>query len=247
MILTLFSTAMVIPVPIIPQPDETTCGPTCLHSIYNYYESTVGLNSLIRNIHQLEAGGTLGSLLAVDALQRGYNATIYTYDLQVFDPTWFDLDPDDMKQRMKQQIAFKNDAKLRTATHAYYRFLELGGKLKFEDLRSGILRRYLKKNQPIIAGLSATYLYRSMREYGPDLYYDDIRGEPAGHFVVLHGYNREARMVSVADPLKSNPMSEGQFYEVKIDRVINAILLGIVTYDANLIIITPKKPKPKAK
>jgi len=232
---------MMIELPIKPQPDQTTCGPTCLHSIYKYYENSIALKSVIREVHRLDGGGTLGSLLAVDALKRGYNATIYTYDLQVFDPTWFDLDTDEVKRRMLKQIEFKDNVKLRLATETYYQFLELGGKLKFEDLRSGILRRYLKKNQPIIAGLSSTYLYRSMREFGENQDYDDIRGEPTGHFVVLHGYNRETRMVSVADPLMENPISEGQFYEVKIDRVINAILLGIVTYDANLIIITPKK------
>lgn len=234
---------MMISVPIKPQPDETTCGPTCLHTVYEYYKTPVELNSVIDAVLQLEGGGTFGSLLAVDALHRGFDATIYTYNLQVFDPSWFELNRDEMKQRMMEQITFKKDKKLRTATEAYYQFLELGGKLKFEDLRSGILRRYLKKGQPIIVGLSATFLYRSMREYGPNQDYDDIRGEPTGHFVVLHGYNRETRMVSVADPLMSNPMSDGQLYEVSIDRVVNAILLGIVTYDANLIIITPKKSK----
>ncbi len=236
---------MIISVPIKPQPDETTCGPTCLHTVYEYYKTPLELDTIITDVFQLEGGGTLGSLLAVDALKRGFDATIYTYNLQVFDPTWFELSKDEMKQRMMEQITYKKDEKLQTATESYYRFLELGGKLKFEDLRSGILRRYLKKDQPIIVGLSATFLYRSMREYGPNQDYDDIRGEPTGHFVVLHGYNRETRMVSVADPLMSNPMSEGQFYEVSIDRVINAILLGIVTYDANLIIITPKKSRSK--
>lgn len=234
---------MMIQVPIKPQPDETTCGPTCLHSIYNYYESGVGIESVIRDVLHLEQGGTFGAWLAVDALYRGFDATIYTYNLQVFDPSWFEMQQDEMKQRMKEQIVYKKDEKLRTATKAYYRFLELGGQLRFEDLRSEILRRYLKKDQPIIAGLSATFLYRSMREFGPGQDYDDIRGEPAGHFVVLHGYSPETRLVSVADPLMTNPMSEGHFYEVSIDRVMNAILLGIVTYDANLIIITPKKSK----
>jgi hypothetical protein len=232
---------MMLEVPIKPQPDDTTCGPTCLHSIYKFYGNSIALNSVIREVHRLDSGGTLGSLLAVDALKRGYKAIIYTYDLQVFDPSWFDLTTEEMKRRMLKQIEFKKDEKLQLATEAYYQFLELGGILKFEDLRSGILRRYLKKNQPIIAGLSSTYLYHSMREFGENQEFDDIRGNPSGHFVVLCGYNRETRMVSVADPLMDNPMSEGQFYKISIDRVINAILLGIVTYDANLIIITPKK------
>lgn len=150
---------------------------------------------------------------------------------------------DEIQEKLKEQLKFKKDPKLKIATEAYLKFLESGGKLRFEDLRSMIIRRYLKKGQPVIAGLSATYLYGSKREYGPNLEYDDIRGVPSGHFVVLYGYNIETRMVSIADPLTINPLNGGQFYQMKIDRVVNAILLGIVTYDANLIIISPKKAK----
>jgi len=60
---------------------------------------------------------------------------------------------------------------------------------------------------------------------------------------VLHGYDREARTVHVADPLKSNPLTGTQNYTASIDRVINAILLGVLTYDANLLIIQPAKEK----
>ena len=69
--------------------------------------------------------------------------------------------------------------------------------------------------------------------------YDDLAGEPSGHFVVLAGYDKETRRVQVADPLKENPMGEGQTYWVDIDRLICAIMLGILTYDANLLILQP--------
>ncbi len=45
----------------------------------------------------------------------------------------------------------------------------------------------------------------------------------------------------VADPLETNPVSGSISYAVSIDRVICAILLGILTYDANLLIIEPRK------
>ncbi len=230
-------------VPIKKQPDETTCGPTCLHSIYRYYDNQISLKSVINSVPQFDDGGTIGAILATDALQKGYDATIYSYNLQIFDPSWFDLQNDMMIEKLKLQMRHKRSTKFRIASEAYIHFLELGGKIRFEDLRSTIIRRYLKKDQPIIVGLSATYLYKSIREYGPNLDYDDIRGEPSGHFVILHGYDMETREVFIADPIKSNPMGNGQFYKMKIERVINAILLGIVTYDANLIIITPKKQK----
>ncbi|PKD43533.1 C39 family peptidase [Rhodohalobacter barkolensis] len=230
-----------IKIPIKKQPDETTCGPTSLHSLYEYYKDPVTLSTVIDEVLQFEEGGTVGALLGVHALLRGYNAKIYTYNLQVFDPTWFVLDKESLIVKLNEQQSIKNETKLTTVTEAYVSFLNLGGKLHFEDLRPALLRKYLKNGHPIIAGLSATYLYKSKREYGPNSDYDDLRGEPAGHFVLLSGYDPETREVQIADPISHNPLGEGMIYRMKIDTVINAILLGIITYDANLIIITPKK------
>jgi hypothetical protein len=227
-------------IPIKKQPDETTCGPTCLQTIYEYYNDPVSLSTVIEQVPQFEDGGTLGVFLAVHALKRGYQATICSYNLHVFDPTWKGKPRQIIIEKLQKQAEFKKDEKLKTAIDSYIRFLKLGGHLRFEDLRPAIIRRYLKKEQPVIAGLSATYLYQSAREFGPELIYDDIRGEPTGHFVVLQGYDVQNREVYIADPLGKSPVTDGLFYKLKIDRVINAILLGIVTYDANLIIITPK-------
>ena len=45
----------------------------------------------------------------------------------------------------------------------------------------------------------------------------------------------------VADPYDPHPHGPNRRYWASIDRVIGAILLGIVTYDANLLVITPGK------
>jgi len=47
----------------------------------------------------------------------------------------------------------------------------------------------------------------------------------------------------VADPLEDSPRFEQRIYWLPIARVINAILLGVLTYDANLLILEPpEKP-----
>jgi hypothetical protein len=69
--------------------------------------------------------------------------------------------------------------------------------------------------------------------------YDDIRGLPTGHFVVLSGYKLNNRTVRVADPYSSNPKYSKHYYDVKVDRLVNSILLGILTYDANLLVLEP--------
>ncbi|MCA9038033.1 MAG: hypothetical protein KDA91_23070, partial [Planctomycetaceae bacterium] len=50
---------------------------------------------------------------------------------------------------------------------------------------------------------------------------------------------KEKRSVLIADPWHPNPLSANHLYSVDLDRVICSILLGIVTYDANLLVIRP--------
>lgn len=226
---------------ILRQPDDETCGPTCLHAMYRYHGAELPLEQVIAEVSKLDNGGTLAVLLACHALKRDFSAKIFTYNLPVFDPTWFELEPPAIIERLRAQMAFKtHKRRLQFASQAYIEFLQNGGQLRFEDLTTALVRRYLNTGRPIITGLSSTYLSRSMREFGPQAIDDDVRGEPSGHFVILAGYNRETREVLVADPLYPNPLSETHEYLVSIDRVVCAILLGVVTHDANLLIIEPR-------
>lgn len=234
---------IVLDIDILSQPDDTTCGPTCLHAVYKYYNDHISLNEIIKEVKSLEEGGTLAVMLANHALERGYRATIYTYNLEVFDPTWFREGGGDMVERLKMQREMKNNSKLSLATNAYIEFLEKGGRLKLKDLDHQLIRHYLKQERPILTGLSATYLYQSMREELLEAKENDVGGYPVGHFVVLCGYDKVKRTVTVADPYK---YYEKRIYEVGLDRLICSILLGIVTHDANLLVIEPGKRKKKA-
>jgi hypothetical protein len=222
---------------IAAQPDEVTCGPTCLHGIYRYFGDAIPLDEVIAGVDMLGAGGTLDVFLANHALERGYRATLFTYNLHLFDPTWALLPVPDLAARLQAQAAAKSDEKLREASRGYVRFLELGGKLRFEDLRPALIRRFLARGIPVMTGLSATYLYQAQREIPETSTPDDVRGEPAGHFVVLSGYDRATKLVDVADPYEWNPLGGQRYYSVDLHRLIGAVLLGSLTYDANLLVI----------
>jgi len=230
---------------VLPQPDDDTCGPTCLHALYRYYADDAPLQSVIDEIQRLENRGTLAVYLAIHALKRGYTATIYTYNLQVFDPTWFQVTDTDVSAKLTAQMEAVQKPRLQTSCRAYLEYLALGGKVVLEDLTPELIRGLLGRGRPILTGLSSTYLYRTAREFGPHDDYDDIRGKPTGHFVVLCGYNSHRRLVTVADPLSPNPRFTTLKYRVSIDRVIGAILLGILTYDANLLVIEPATRRTK--
>ncbi len=223
------------------QPDDFTCGPTCLHALYQYYGDPLPLEAVVAEVPRVQNGGTLSVFLALHAMRRGYGATIYTYNLNLFDPTWFDPDGPDLRARMRLQALLKPDEKLRHATEAYVEFVDRGGQLRMQDLTAGLIGRYIRQGQPMIAGLSATYLYGCARESeGPtSCEYDDAGGIPQGHFVILSGYDPRERVVTVVDPQCPNPFGNRHVYHVSVDRAICAILLGIVTYDAKLLVLHP--------
>lgn len=254
------------------QPDDTTCGPTCLHAVYRFYGDAVSLQDVIDTAPVIpgeevaaangptgalgaedQAGGavasrgTLAVMLGCHALRRGYRARLYTFNLNVFDPTWFPAgsdrpaDAERLRVKLRAQLAAKepSDPRLALATESYIEFLDRGGEVWLRDLSSNLLSKFLRKGRPVLTGLSATYLYRCAREWGPNDDYDDIRGEPAGHFVVLCGYDADSRCVQVADPMRDNPAYNSLVYDVPIARLVAAIMLGVLTYDANLLVIEP--------
>ncbi len=228
---------------ILPQPDDVTCGPTSLHAIYQHYGYSIPLPQLIKEIEMLEGGGTLGVFLGLDALKRGFDATIHSVNLEIFDPTWVNLSMEELAEKLKLEYAAKHRAKLRVAIKAYIRFLDAGGKINLKDFRPGLFDRYFKKNVPLITGVSTTFLYQSKREYTNSenkSVFDDIHGEPMGHFIVAYGETDEKKF-RIADPDFTNPLGNGHYYEVERNRLVHSILLGILTYDSLILAIQPKK------
>ena len=226
---------------VLQQPTDSTCGSTSLHAVYRYFEDEISLDQVIREVHTFEDGGTLAVWLGCHALSRGYEAILYTCNLQLLDPTWFLDSRTDLVAKLVEQEKHKTDPKLIRAGHAFVDFIQKGGQVKFADVTRELLRKYLRKGFPILTGLSSTFLYREAREISATCVHDDVRGTPAGHFVVLYGYDRAKKLVSVADPFSKNPFSSKRKYEVHIDRVLCSILLGVLTYDANFLVIRPRE------
>lgn len=228
------------------QPDDVTCGPTCLQALYAYYDDPISLKQVIKEVKQLKQGGTLAVILGNHALQRGYKAYIYSYNLNIIDPSWFEYPSKKIVEFLREQMTFKHKRrKLQVASKAFIKFLESGGEIRYSELDENLIKSYLKRSIPILTGLSATYLYGSQREIPEYNIYDPIKGDPAGHFVVVSGYDEERNMAYLSDPLTSNPLRKEGSYQVSFTRLINSIMLGIVTYDANLLIIEPTKNRKK--
>jgi hypothetical protein len=236
----------VLAVPRYAQPDEVSCGPTCLAQVYHHYGDRIPLDEVLVSTRRNDDGGTLAVFLGQEALARGYRARIYSYNLRVFDPTWFALREEPMRAKLRARAAVVSEEKLRTALLAYESFLARGGKIAFRELTPVLLMAILDRGRPILTGLSSTYLYRQMRERPDTNVDDDVGGDPVGHFVVISGYTRAGERFALCDPSVDAPLGRSGRYDVAAPRLINSILLGSVTYDGVLLELWRPTPRSAA-
>lgn len=229
-------------VPRMEQPDDVTCGPTCLHQVYQFYGDHRPLTQIIDQTRTNPDGGTLAVYLGLTALAHGYRVTLYPQGIRVFDPTWRELSRPALQSRLTARAATRAPGLPRDEVLAWREFLSAGGQVQFQELCPELLVRVLDRDHPVICGLSATYLYRTARERPTDNEEDDIAGEPVGHFVVLCGYTGAGRHFHVRDPSIHSPFSDSGRYVVAANRLTNAILLGDATRDALLLEIWPRVP-----
>jgi hypothetical protein len=229
---------MRLSVTVEPQPTDDSCGITCLQAIYRYFGKEVNLSSMKRQVVHWQSGGTVGVNLARHALENGFGAEIYTYNIKVFDPTWRNLPVEGLIAKLEKRLSRIRSKTQQEVIGFYLEFLRAGGKVRFDDLDESLIERLVAAKRPIICGLSATYLYQSMRET-PDCEDNDIIGGPVGHFVVVSGYDAKERSVHINDPLHTrNPFSPNGRYVQPFRRFSNAVMLGILTYDANLLVLS---------
>lgn len=232
--------ARLLDVPRIPQPDDVTCGPTCLAQIYRFHGDRVPMASIVRSVRTNRDGGTLAVYLAIAARGHGYGVRLTSWNLRVFDPTWAGLGSDALRQRLKARARRVRDAKLRRALGAYAELLSLGGQVRFAlDLEPRLLTEPLDRGCPPLVGVSSTHLYRHVRERPRTNVDDDLGGSPMGHFVVLAGYRDGGRSFDVRDPQREDTFRCGGRYRISWERLSSSLLLGDVTYDAELLELAP--------
>ncbi|MEZ5392859.1 MAG: hypothetical protein R2724_08270 [Bryobacterales bacterium] len=73
------------------------------------------------------------------ALRYGFQPTLYSYNLRVFDPSWRRLSAAGLQDKLTQRAAYVTSPKLKRATTAYRDFLVKGGRLRFADLTRDLL------------------------------------------------------------------------------------------------------------
>jgi len=194
------------------QPTNASCGHTALAILLSHYGETTVPEDIINDcpVNLDEKGKELGSVsqeLATLLLQKDFNVTLTTFDFQVIDLSWSNLDQSQILARLeaiKDIRNVKSLGKIESKRYAvsYIEFLKAGGELKIQPVpRSEMLRNMLKKG-PIFLNVSSHPLYNegrlsygNLREATPD----DTNGYITTHSVVLYGCDSNGNFL-LADP-----------------------------------------------
>jgi hypothetical protein len=211
--------------------------------VFGYYGLELTPSELITAVRSNPDGGTLAVSLGRTALEYGFRAQLLPFGMRVFDPTWRNLGREALIAKLELRRQAVGSRRELRALIEYGRFIRRGGSVKFAELNRDLIVDCLRAGRPVLTGLSATYLYRAARESNDQD--DDVGGEPVGHFVVISGYSPKTDRFVVRDPAREIPFSRSGKYSVPADRLIAAILLGDVTYDANLLVLSPRRGLPR--
>lgn len=243
-----------LPVPRFPQPDDVSCGPTCLAQVLAGYGDDRPLSELLTKVRRNPDGGTQAVHLGQLALDIGYRARLYPLGVQVFDPTWWELEDPQIVEKLARRAEGLPAGPRRHEVQAWHRFMVSGGYIAFQEPTPQLLVRVLAQGRPLICGLNATWLYRESRTNPDTNRDDDVHGQPQGHFVTVTGYTGSGLHFHIADPSEDPPPYPGEphpdeepdpeppvrgRYPLRAERLIHAILLGDGTRDAVLLEVWP--------
>ncbi len=157
--------------------------------------------------------GTWSPYIGIYAMKLGYNVEIFTYDVSLFDPTWFNLSNKSLIKKLKIAIKKIKDKDKKFGVRGYIDFLREGGKLTFKIPTKKILIKFLKKKIPPMAFVNSTAYYKRKRKDFKAGKRSEF-GEVGGHCIVISGYKNGKFIVTDPNYFK------GGIYEVPEDKLI---------------------------
>ncbi len=152
-----------------PQPDDVTCGPACLHGVYRHYGDPISLESVMSDLKMLEEGGTLDVFLANHALAAAtrprYTPTTCSCSIR---PGSTCRATSCVLGSKRRRPSRRNVLDCKPPLAATTSSCGSAASSSLRDLEPALLRNLLNRGTPVITGLSATFLYRSVRDVPDD-------------------------------------------------------------------------------
>ena len=192
-------------IPQFKQEKKYGCIPACLQQVFAYYDKEVSQEEILNSLDKPERGMSVPAA-GTFAKRSGFNPTIVTNNMDIFDPTWFDVGSEKLIQHLKEKKSSLDEYN-KSVVEDFLEYLEIGGQIGFDTIDSELFVRSLSNKVPVIIELSST-----------DLYKKKDSGEIEGHGVVIAGFDGDK--VKVVDPDRDNPYDKTGVYWIPISDIM---------------------------
>lgn len=229
------------------QPTNTTCSPTALSMLLEYYGEKLDPLDIEVKVPQCVNGegekiGTINQQLATWCLSNGFDVVLYTFDCQIIDQSWAELSAEHQLERMKLRkdgwiVPSVGEEWTKQYTQSYIDFISAGGILNIQPAVTTKLLYKLLETGPILPCVSYSTMYGAARSRNADEIKsvdDDINGRAMNHSVVVYG-NDEAGNFLIADPWRKPGL-----HTIEPERMIASISTAQIECD-NLLFQLEKK------
>ncbi len=230
------------------QPTNTTCSPTALSMMLDYYNEDISVDEISSKVPQVysedgEPFGTINQQMATWCISLGYDVALYTFDCQVIDQSWAELSKEKLCERLKARkdgwiVPALEKVWTVAYAQAYIDFLKADGELYIQPAVNTKLLYELLAEGPVLPCLCFNTLYGRGRTSNFDekkSVKDDINGRTWNHSVVIYGYDEKGNFL-VADPIRKPGL-----HVVEPERMIAAISTAQIECDNLLFQIRKKK------
>ncbi len=229
------------------QPTNTTCSPTALSILLEFYGNKISPLDVEVMVPQStndkgEKIGTINQQLATWCISKRYNVVLYTFDCQIIDQSWGELDTAQQLERMKLRkdgwvVPGMGEEWTKQYTQAYIDFISAGGTLHIRPAATTKILYDLLEKGPFLPSVSYSTLYGAARSKNTDEIEsvdDDVNGRAMNHSIVVYGNDEDGNFL-IADPWKKPGL-----HTIEPERMLAAISTAQIECDNLLFQIQPK-------
>lgn len=202
-------------------------------NIYSYFGIKVPLEKLLDDLKIDKYTGTFTAQLGLHAKNSGLQTLILCSNPYYVSPAWSKLDNQTIYKKIGGWLAFELQGKnkirknkFKKGTRFILAYIKNGGKIKIIDLTTRLIDGYLDQGYLMTGAIEESWLWEK-RKIPKTAEFDDIKGIPQGHFVVLYGHDAENYFVS--DPYPTGLEGKNGLYKVKKDKFLVSCLFWEAT------------------
>lgn len=232
--------------PIVPIQQKTSeCMQTTATQVMAFFDPTISVDEVIKDVPvYVENGEKIGTSpghMAAYFAQKGYQTTVYIFDVELFDRSWEGLGEEEVLTRLRQrQEHIPANAWLAAYHHilvdGWALYVKSGGRFSFPQLSTSLLYDLLVPS-PYLLMVNSTYLNQRAKQIynqATDKFDDDpIKGRSLTHAVACAGYRDSQFLIVDPDP----PEGVSHHRWIAQDHLIASIMAAQTESDNFLITI----------